>query len=280
MSAGRAPSARELAATARKAARRAGELQLQHFRRGPAVRSHALHDVKLATDRLCEMTVVQTVRARFPDHAVLGEEGGEIPGDGGYLWIVDPLDGTVNFLQGLPFFCAAVACYRRNGTSPPTPVAGAVFLPFSGEMFTAVVGRGAEVNGTPLRRREKVSPERAVVSVSFGKTEPLMRRMARRLARLLPRVRKARCLGAAAGELAYIAAGYFDGLFYEGIRLWDFAAGRILVEEAGGFFAARETAPGEWQVAAGAPGLEALLTPRPAGAAGASSLRKRRPVTR
>ncbi len=253
---------------------------MAQFRRFPAVREHSLHDVKLATDRLCETAVVETIRSRFPDHAVLGEEGGEIPGDGGYLWIVDPLDGTVNFLQGLPFFCSAVACYRRRGSSPPAPVAGAVFLPFSGEMFSAVAGGGGHMNGIPLRRRQEVVPARAVLSVSFGKTETRMRRMARRLEHLLPCVRKARCLGAAAGELAYIAAGYLDGMFYEGLRLWDFAAGRILVEEAGGFFAARETAPGEWQVVAGAPGLQALLTPHPAGKAGGSSLRKRRPVTR
>ncbi|MEJ5357803.1 MAG: inositol monophosphatase [Desulfobacterales bacterium] len=267
----------EVLDTARESARRAGEIQMRHFRRRPAIRSRSLHDVKLETDRDCERAVVRAIRDRFPDHAVLGEEGGERPGDGGFVWIVDPLDGTVNFLHGLPFFCVSVACYRRNGGAPGVPLAGAVFLPMTGEMFAAAPGRGADLNGVPLDRLSRTRAACAVVSVSFGKTEPTMRRMTRRLAGLLPRVRKARCLGAVAAELAYIAAGRLGGLIYEGIRLWDFAAGRILVEETGGFFRGRQTAPGEWQVAAGAPGLQALFTPR---GSAASSFTKRRPVTR
>lgn len=267
----------EVLGTAREAARRAGEIQMRHFRRRPGIRSRSLHDVKLETDRLCERAVVRAIHDRFPDHAVLGEEGGEQPGDGGFVWIVDPLDGTVNFLHGLPFFCASVACYHRNGDSLGAPLAGAVYLPATGELFTAAAGRGADLNGVRLARLSRIRAASAVVSVSFGKTEQTMRRMTRRLARLLPRVRKARCLGAVAAELAYIAAGRLGGLIYEGIRLWDFAAGRILVEETGGFFRGRETAPGEWQVAAGAPGLQALFAPRPAAA---SVFAKRRPVAR
>ncbi len=280
MHAGQRRAVERLAAAAREAARRAGEVALGRFRGGADIRAHFPHDVKLATDRLCEEAVIETIRARFPDHAVLSEESGEIPGDGGYLWVVDPLDGTLNFLQGLPFFCTSVACCRRHGGDPPLPVAAAVFLPYSDEMFTAVSGRGAERNGLPLPRRRRRRSAAAVVSLSFGKTRPAMRRMLGRLERLLPRVRKVRCLGAVAAELAYIAAGHLDGLVYEGIRLWDFAAGRLLVEDTGGFFRWRRTAPEEWQVAAGVPGLQAALSPGTAARAAPSSLYRRRPVTR
>ncbi len=267
----------EVRDTAREAACRAGEIQMRHFRRRPSIRSRSPYDVKLETDRLCERAAERVIHARFPDHALIGEEAGASPGGEPFVWIVDPLDGTVNFLHGLPFFCASVACYRRNGEAPVAPIAGAVFLPLTGEMFTAASGRGAALNGAPLGPLRRSRASAAVVAVSFGKTEKTMRRMTRRLAGLLPRVRKARCLGAVAAELAYIAAGRLGGLIYEGIRLWDFAAGRILVEETGGFFCGRQTAGGEWRVAAGAPGLRALLAP---GVSAASSLTKRRPVAR
>jgi fructose-1,6-bisphosphatase/inositol monophosphatase family enzyme len=130
-----------------------------------------------------------------------------------------------------------------------------VFLPFSRELFVGVPGRGAFLNERPIRVSSAPSPSEAVVTVSFGKTPEIMQRMTRRLDALLPRVRKARCLGAAAAELAYVAAGFLGGLVYENLKLWDFAAGRIILEEAGGFLEAAETEPGQWRVMAGAPGV-------------------------
>jgi fructose-1,6-bisphosphatase/inositol monophosphatase family enzyme len=101
----------------------------------------------------------------------------------------------------------------------------------------------------------------AVVSLSFGKTPAVMDCMTRRLAALLPQVRKGRCLGAAAAELAYAAAGFLGGVIYEGIKQWDFAAGKILLEEAGGCLEAVETQPDQWRVLAGAPEVLAALRP-------------------
>jgi fructose-1,6-bisphosphatase/inositol monophosphatase family enzyme len=252
-----------LLATAVDAALRAGEVQLAHFRNGAVSLGAPLYDLKLETDRRCEEKVMAAIRAAYPDHVILTEESDRHDGAGGFTWVVDPLDGTVNFFHGLPFFCVSVACYRNDGTQmnglPGEPAVGVVFLPFSRELFIGLPGRGAFLNGRPIRVSGLARPAEAVVTVSFGKTPEAMRRMTRRLDALLPEVRKARCLGAAAAELAYIAAGFLGGFVYEGLKLWDFAAGKIILEEAGGFLEAEETAPGEWRVLAGAPGVRHAL---------------------
>ncbi|HSO62151.1 MAG TPA: inositol monophosphatase family protein [Desulfobacterales bacterium] len=243
--------------TAISASRRAGAIQLHHFRNTTVRCTRLLHDLKLETDTLCESAIIAAIREHFPDHAILTEESGQLPGSGEYTWIIDPLDGTVNFWHGLPFFCVSIACYRKGGHGglPGAPVAGVVFLPFSQELFVGLPGLGASMNGRPIRVSGAERTRDAVVTVSFGKTPDTMRRMTRKLDVLLPQVRKARCLGAVAAELAYVAAGFLGGLIYEGIKLWDFAAGKIILEQAGGFLEAEETEPDQWRVLAGAPGL-------------------------
>lgn len=258
-------------ATALTAARRAGRIQLRDFRNARAECTRLLHDVKTRTDRDCEAAIVETIRQSFPDHAILTEERGALPGGGACRWIIDPLDGTVNFWHGLPFFCVSIACYHNGGGAPEAgaekagphgrPLAGVVFLPCSDEMFVGVAGRGAFLNQRPIRTCQVANTREAVVSLSFGKTPAAMDCMTRRLAALLPGVRKARCLGAAAAELAYAAAGFLGGVIYEGIKHWDFAAGKILLEEAGGCLEAVETQPDQWRVLAGAPAVLAALRP-------------------
>jgi fructose-1,6-bisphosphatase/inositol monophosphatase family enzyme len=257
--------------TAISAARRAGAIQLHHFRNTAVRCTRLLHDVKLETDRLCEGAIIAAIRERFPDLAILTEESGRLPGSGEYTWIIDPLDGTVNFWHGLPFFCVSIACYRSGGPTaqeggtraglPGVPVVGVVFLPFSQELFVGTPGRGAFLNGRPISVSNSERCSDVVVTVSFGKTPEMMQRMTRRLDVLLPQVRKARCLGAVAAELAYVGAGFLGGLVYEGIKLWDFAAGKIIVEEAGGFLEAAETEPDQWRVLAGAPVIRDSLKP-------------------
>jgi fructose-1,6-bisphosphatase/inositol monophosphatase family enzyme len=242
--------------TAVRAARTAGEIQLHHFRNPALACRRLLHDVKLETDLKCERAIVAVIRESFPEHLIWSEESGRLPGSGRYTWIVDPLDGTVNFWHGLPIFCVSIACYRNDRPPvvpglPGAPVVGVIYLPAGREMFVAVQGRGATVNSRRLRVTGAETLSDVVVTVNFGKTPDRMRRASERLAGLLPRVRKARCLGAAAAEMAYVAAGYLGGMIYDGLKPWDFAAGTILIEEAGGFVRAAETEPGLWQVAAG-----------------------------
>ena len=263
--------AEPVVATALAAARRAGRIQLRDFRNAPAECTRLLHDVKTRTDRDCEDAIIETIRESFPDHAILTEERGALPGGGDCRWIIDPLDGTINFWHGLPFFCVSIACYHNGGDAPQgaaaeagphgRPLAGVVFLPCSDEMFVGVAGRGASLNQRPIRICQVRDARDAVVSLSFGKTPAVMDCMTRRLAALLPGVRKARCLGAAAAELAYAAAGFLGGVIYEGIKQWDFAAGRILLEAAGGRLEAVETQPEQWRVLAGAPEVLAALRP-------------------
>lgn len=241
--------------TAVFAARAAGILQMIHFRKVSVRYAPDPYDVKIETDRLCEKAVIATIRDRFPDHSILAEESGRHAGTAPFTWIIDPLDGTVNFWRGLPFFCVSIACYRNLGPGNDgingAPVAGVIYLPFNRELFVAVAGGGAYLNDRPIRVNAMDQAAHAVMTVSFGKTADVMRRMAGRLGTLLPMVRKVRCLGAVAAELGYIAAGYLDGLMYEGIKPWDFAAGRIVLEEAGGRLEATETAPDHWRVLAG-----------------------------
>jgi myo-inositol-1(or 4)-monophosphatase len=213
--------------------------------------------------------IIAAIREHFPDHSILSEESGALAGEDGYIWIIDPLDGTVNFWHGLPFFCVSIACYRNTYQSVganrlsemalTTPVAGVILSPFSQELFSAIAGRGTFLNGRPIRVSSIERAADAVITVSFGKTPVTMQRMTRRLDALLPQVRKVRCLGAAAAELAYVAAGFLNGLIYENIKLWDFAAGKIILEEAGGFLNCAETAKGLWRVIAGAPAVRETL---------------------
>ena len=257
-------------ATAIEAARRAGEIQLDHFRKNGRMRAAcSLHDVKLDIDRRCEAAIVAAIREPFLDHAIVSEESGGLPGRGAFTWIVDPLDGTVNFWHGLPFFCVSIACYNAPSRWPEAPDAseamggkalvGVILLPLTGELFAGIAGRGAFLNDRPIRVSPAVRPQDMVVTVSFGKKQEVMQRMTRRLAALLPQVRKARCLGAAAAELAYSASGFLGGVFYEGLNPWDFAAGKIILEQAGGFFQAVENETQRWQVVGGAPAMRDAL---------------------
>jgi myo-inositol-1(or 4)-monophosphatase len=256
--------------TAIQAALRAGEIQLRHFRQRAVARSEALHDVKLETDRLCEQAIIEVIRRRFADHAILAEEGGRRQGKAAFIWIIDPLDGTVNFWHGLPFFCTSIACYAQNAPRAPkpdtsgdghlgTPLVGVVWLPVVDELFVAAAGQGATLNTRPIHAGDRRRLDQVLVSVSFGKTRQMMQRMSATVADLLPRVRKVRCLGAAAAELAYVAAGYLGAVMYTGLKPWDFAAGRIILQEAGGCFSAVEAQPGQWQVEASGPGLNEAL---------------------
>jgi fructose-1,6-bisphosphatase/inositol monophosphatase family enzyme len=253
------------------AARHAGDIQIRHFRQGCRLHQPLAYDVKLDTDLACEREILSVIRQRFPDHGILSEESGWLPGSGEAIWIIDPLDGTVNFSHGLPMFCVSVACYHappsrpRASESPrPTadltkPIVGVVFLPRMHELFVGTAGRGAFLNGCRIQAAVVERTVETIVTVSFGKTPAIMTLMTDRLRSLLPKVHKVRCLGAVAAELAYIAAGFLGGLVYEDIKLWDFAAGKIILEEAGGFLDAVEMKPDQWRVLADAPGVRQIL---------------------
>jgi fructose-1,6-bisphosphatase/inositol monophosphatase family enzyme len=272
-----------------RAARAAGAVQREHCETRLEVDAAPGHDLKLAVDRLCEEAVVETIRAAFPDHAILAEEGGARPGTGDCTWIIDPLDGTVNYFHGIPYFATCVACYRKTPGSKGTPgenrvfpreadslgepLVGVVYVPPVDELYLGVAGEGATRNGEPVTVSDAAALREVMIATGFGSTDENIRHMQGIGRALVSEVRKIRCLGAAAFDMANVAAGRLTAYYERGIRSWDFAAPNVVLREAGATVEAVEYAPDTWEVLAAAPGVaEALAavvarsgTPRPTG---------------
>lgn len=220
----------DLLAAATDAAGQAGRHALDnHARRGEAVASFA-HDVKLRLDQECQAIAEQTLRTRFPGHAILGEEG--IPAeDAGsdFRWIIDPIDGTVNFSHGLPFWCCSIAVEFRGET-----VAGVVNAPALGECYTAAAGEPALCNGRALAVSEVPDLAQALVMTGLDKNVNPRLPPFELFRELSARVQKARIMGSAAIDICRVAAGQADGYFETGIYIWDVAAAAFIVRQAGG----------------------------------------------
>jgi myo-inositol-1(or 4)-monophosphatase len=203
-------------------------------------------------DRAAEEAIVALLRRERPDDALVAEEGASASGGSGRRWVVDPLDGTTNFLYGIPQWAVSVAVEDEDGG-----LAGVVFAPVAGELFRAERGGGAELNGESIHVRDGTPLERSLLATGFGYDAERRASQAQTLVGLLPHVRDIRRAGAAALDLAWVAAGRLDGYWERGLKDWDWAAGRLLVEEAGGAVA---ELPGEPRglVAAGPAVLPAL----------------------
>jgi fructose-1,6-bisphosphatase/inositol monophosphatase family enzyme len=247
------------------AARAAGEILRTASRRPRTVDSKSAHDVKLQADRDCEAEILSRIRRAFPEHAILSEESGRDDKHSDYHWIVDPLDGTVNFYYGLPYYCTSIACYAtpcnddihpESIASLGRPVAGVVYAPATDELFVAQTGCGATLNDEPISATDIQSLSEAVACVGFFMSDeqggcPL----ARVSARLGHKVRKIRCLGAAAYDLANVAAGRLSAFYEERLKVWDIAAGAVLLAEAGASLDFRQFQPGWWRTFCAGPGI-------------------------
>jgi myo-inositol-1(or 4)-monophosphatase len=181
-------------------------------------------DLVSAADLDAERAIRDVLRRRRPDDAILGEEGDEVVGTSGLRWVVDPLDGTVNYLFGLPQWCVSVACEGR---------AGAILDPIRGELFEVVAGRSATLGGAPVRASGRTELATALVATGFAYDAGVRARQAEVIGRLLPRVADIRRMGSAALDLAWTAAGRYDAFFERGVSLWDIAAGTMLCATAG-----------------------------------------------
>jgi myo-inositol-1(or 4)-monophosphatase len=216
---------------AERAARAAGDVLMSYF-------GHAAEGVELKSsptdpvsdaDREAERTIRELLLDERPDDGLVGEEGSRTEGGNGRTWIVDPLDGTVNFLYGLRTWAVSIALEDSEGLA-----VGVVFNPVDAECFTARRGEGAALNGRPISVTRCSTLDRAMVATGFSYEAERRAEQAELLLRLLPRIRDVRRAGAAALDLAYVAAGRVDAFYERGLKRWDEAAGRLLVQEAGG----------------------------------------------
>ncbi|MBO0922657.1 inositol monophosphatase [Cellulomonas sp. zg-ZUI222] len=246
----------ELVAVARQVAVAAG--RLVHDGRpetvGVAATKSSAVDVVTAMDLASEELVRAELARLRPADGILGEEGGHVPGTSGVTWVVDPIDGTVNYLYGLPAYAVSVAAVV--GEPAPgawTVLAGCVHAPATGETWTAGRGQGAHLDGRPLTVAPAPPLDRCLLGTGFGYVAERRRAQARVLADLLPRVRDVRRAGAAAIDLCQVATGRLDLYYERGLQPWDLAAAGLVVAEAGGVVTGlRGRAAGPDMVVAGA----------------------------
>jgi myo-inositol-1(or 4)-monophosphatase len=212
-----------------EAARAAGDLLRQNFHRPLRVNSAEAHDIKLEIDVQTQELITKLLLKKFRQHALYGEEG--IVGDQSseHQWVVDPLDGTVNYYYNIPHFCVSIAL-RFKGEI----IVGVIYDPMREELWTGQKGEAPRLNGRHFRVSERADLAEAVVSVGLSKTGIMIESNVPLLQQMVHRARKCRVLGSAALDMAYVACGRFDAYVEQGISLWDIAAGWLLVETAGG----------------------------------------------
>ncbi len=215
------------------AARAASEILLRHHHR--LVHEELVYkgqrDLLTRADREAESAIIERLESAFPRDAILAEESGKHHGKSGMRWIVDPLDGTTNFVHGLPIFAVSIARVDPSGT----PETALVLLPRLDELFTAQRGQGAKLNGQPIRVSTRSSISESVLATGFHyERHARVESNLDHFAKFALRVRGIRRMGSAAVDLAFIAAGRLDGFWELHLSPWDVAAGGLLVKEAGG----------------------------------------------
>ncbi len=212
-----------------RAAYRSG--RVLHERLGNISRIHKKGSIDLVTeaDMESEKVIIDTIKAVFPDHAILAEETGYTNGADECRWIVDPLDGTTNFAHRLGLFATSIGFAYQN-----EPVVGIVLNPVSGELFTGVKGRGAELNGEKIQVSDTMEVSEGLLVTGFPYTmKAILKTLLARFENCLAASRGVRRLGSAALDLCYVACGRFDGFWEQQLKPWDTAAGIVIAREAG-----------------------------------------------
>lgn len=267
-------SASDLEALAIEVAREAGELARRRRAEGVSIAAtkSSIADIVTDADREVETLIRARLGAERPGDGFLGEESGAERGETGITWVVDPIDGTVNYAYGIPAYAVSIAAVRGE----PVPaaweaIAGAIFTPPTGELFHAATDSGAWLNGHRLTANAEPSGAGALLATGFGYDPATHADDLARVARVMPMARDLRRIGAASLDLAYVAAGRFDGYFERGLQPWDHAAGALLITESGGRFARVELEDDPKRplfVAAGPAVFDALLAATVNGGAG------------
>jgi myo-inositol-1(or 4)-monophosphatase len=220
-------------------ARQAAQVQLERL--GSRIRvgtKSTATDMVTEVDREVEQLLVDGILAARPDDGILGEEGADVIGTSGHRWIVDPIDGTTNYLYGHPGFAVSIACERDGEV-----VVGVVNDPLHGELHSAIRGGGATRNGEPIRCSSETNIAHALVATGFGYDPERRREQGAVVARILGDIRDIRRMGAAAVDLCSVASGRVDAYFERGLNTWDLAAGELIAAEAGVAIEAIEGGP-------------------------------------
>jgi myo-inositol-1(or 4)-monophosphatase len=216
-----------------KAARRAGAIinRAALDRSTLQVRAKRANDFVTQVDRAAEAAIIEIIHKAHPDHAILAEESGALPSRSGeYCWVIDPLDGTTNFIHGVPQYCVSIAV-RHRGVSAH----GVVYDPSKNELFTASKGRGAFLDDRRIRVSTCTRLKDALVATGFPfKEMEHLDAYIRQMKTVMQNSSGLRRVGAAALDLAYVAAGRFDAFWERGLSAWDMAAGALMIQEAGG----------------------------------------------
>ena len=189
-----------------------------------------MNNLVTEADHAAEKAIIEKIKSQYPDHHILSEEVGELVQDSRYKWIIDPIDGTVNFAHGIPLNCVSIAV-EHNGEI----VLGAVYNPHMNEFFLAEKGRGATLNDKPIKVSDQTEPIKACLVTGFPYTYINMPNGPLEIfERFIRKGVPVRRLGSAAIDLCWVAAGRFDGFYEHKLEAWDSAAGYLIVEEAGG----------------------------------------------
>jgi myo-inositol-1(or 4)-monophosphatase len=211
------------------AAHAAGTLLRLNFGTQLNVNALEAHDIKLELDVESQALITQMVLDKFPDHAIYGEEGLAGNQSSPFHWIIDPIDGTVNYFYGIPHFCISIALRENTDI-----ILGVIYDPIRDELWQVRKGAPPLLNGKPCAVSKRTAVSDAILSVGFSKTKTTIDTGLPLFQDLVYRARKCRLMGSAALDMAYIACGRLDGYIEQSVSLWDIAAGMLLVEAGGG----------------------------------------------
>jgi myo-inositol-1(or 4)-monophosphatase len=236
------PTPEALRDLAVEVARAAGELVVRLRTEGVEVADTKSSPIDIVTeaDRACERLIRDRLLGARPDDGIVGEEGSQRAGTSGVVWIVDPIDGTVNYLYGLPHYAVSIAAELAGDV-----VAGVVLAPVLGLEYVATRGGGATCNGRSVRPRPVAPMSERLVATGFSYEQPARTRQAAYIARLLPQVRDLRRLGSCALDVCGVAAGTVDAYVEEGAHIWDHAAAGLILAEAGGVLEVTRSSAGK-----------------------------------
>lgn len=249
-----------------EAARAAGKVMRDNWHAPKKINLAEAHDIKLELDVRCQALIEKILAAAYPDIPVLGEEGTTGDTEAEYRWVVDPIDGTVNYAFGNPHAAVSIALQasggrwqegqtRRGGNlvtrgATHVSIAGVIYDPFTDELWTTVWGEPTRLNGKVVRVSDRAKVAEAVIAFGFSKSQNNLEKCLPHFVRLTRRARKVRVLGSAALELSYVASGRLDAYIERTINLWDVAAGALLLENAGGEFHALPAPEGKMRMCA------------------------------